>query len=311
MIILFPQQPFQKYVDTSFGEEYNVAITANTRVGLFDDEEFRLSGNVVTNLPETSTETLVILRSYMLTPDQYENLYVKLKERNYVLINNPNQYEHCHYSHHVHHLFGVNSPRMFVMPNLSQETFERLFVGEYLTNMYSQIKSALGGEYFILKDLVKSEKTQAEIFKIPFSLTPDEFKERILQFINVRGKSYNKGLVFKQFVDLKSYDGITNEWRIFVLDGKILSVQSNSSEKNKKFTKPSSELEMVTSLLTRIGSNFYTIDIAELKNGDWTIIETGDGQVSGLATSENLIKFYNLLSSHNETLGKKSIFFNS
>ncbi len=91
MIILFPQQPFQKYVDTSFGEEYNVAITANTRVGLFDDEEFRLSGNVVTNLPETSTETLVILRSYMLTPDQYENLYVKLKERNYVLINNPNQ----------------------------------------------------------------------------------------------------------------------------------------------------------------------------------------------------------------------------
>lgn len=41
------------------------------------------------------------------------------------------------------------------------------------------------------------------------------------------------------------------------------------------------------SLVERAGrfpSPFYTVDFAELDNGTWTILETGDGQVSGLAT---------------------------
>lgn len=31
-----------------------------------------------------------------------------------------------------------------------------------------------------------------------------------------------------------------------------------------------------------LNSNFYTIDLAQQENGEWILIEVGDGQVSGL-----------------------------
>ena len=38
--------------------------------------------------------------------------------------------------------------------------------------------------------------------------------------------------------------------------------------------------------LPKLKSKFYTIDVAELKTGEWVVIETGDGQVSGLRGSD-------------------------
>lgn len=42
---------------------------------------------------------------------------------------------------------------------------------------------------------------------------------------------------------------------------------------------------------------FYTVDYAELTDGTWTIIEAGDGQVSGLAESDDPIRFYKAMAS--------------
>jgi hypothetical protein len=40
-------------------------------------------------------------------------------------------------------------------------------------------------------------------------------------------------------------------------------------------------------------SFFYTIDFAEKIDGTWMVVETGDGQVSGLAPNQNPIGLYN------------------
>ena len=39
-------------------------------------------------------------------------------------------------------------------------------------------------------------------------------------------------------------------------------------------------------------SPFYTVDFGELENGAWTVLETGDGQVSGLASELEPDAFY-------------------
>ena len=44
-----------------------------------------------------------------------------------------------------------------------------------------------------------------------------------------------------------------------------------------------------------LDSRFYTIDYAELKDGSWIIIETGDGSVSGLGLNQNPYMFYSSL----------------
>ncbi|MFK7949571.1 MAG: ATP-grasp domain-containing protein [Saprospiraceae bacterium] len=47
------------------------------------------------------------------------------------------------------------------------------------------------------------------------------------------------------------------------------------------------------SVIQNIKSNFFTMDIAKQKNGDWIIMELGDGQVSGLADNVDKALFYN------------------
>jgi len=41
-----------------------------------------------------------------------------------------------------------------------------------------------------------------------------------------------------------------------------------------------------------IESNFFTMDIAKRKNGEWIIIELGDGQVAGIPNTTDVNKFY-------------------
>uniref|UniRef100_A0A7C9JJV2 ATP-grasp domain-containing protein n=1 Tax=Muribaculaceae bacterium Z82 TaxID=2304548 RepID=A0A7C9JJV2_9BACT len=45
-------------------------------------------------------------------------------------------------------------------------------------------------------------------------------------------------------------------------------------------------------------SPFYTVDYAELADGTWTIIEAGDGQVSGLADSDDPMRFYETMATY-------------
>ena len=44
--------------------------------------------------------------------------------------------------------------------------------------------------------------------------------------------------------------------------------------------------------MDKLPSNYYTVDFAELSNGDWIVIETGDGQVSGLSPNQYPFKYY-------------------
>ena len=48
-----------------------------------------------------------------------------------------------------------------------------------------------------------------------------------------------------------------------------------------------------------LDSPFFTIDFAELEDGSWTIIECGDGQVSGITDSSQTELFYKLLKEKN------------
>ena len=46
---------------------------------------------------------------------------------------------------------------------------------------------------------------------------------------------------------------------------------------------------------SRLESPFYTIDFGELEDGGWTILETGDGQVSGLSSGASVARFMRAL----------------
>jgi hypothetical protein len=111
---------------------------------------------------------------------------------------------------------------------------------------------------------------------------------RVAEFIEHRGHLYTGGIVIKEYVDLAKYGGRTNEYRAFFLNGQLLSLQRNSGQSEKcKF--PPSEF---VNRFKNLPSNYYTVDFAELSDESWTVIEAGDGQVSGLSEGQLAFKYF-------------------
>jgi len=141
---------------------------------------------------------------------------------------------------------------------------------------------------FLVKDFVKSEKGTdfPAFFSTP--VDSDTMEKHIANFIEMRGSLYTGDIVLKEYVDLKRYNDATNEYRAFYLRGQLLSLCRNSNQPESCNTVPMDFVNKFNCLT----SNYYTVDFAELADGNWIVIETGDGQVSGLSPGQWEFKYY-------------------
>ena len=46
---------------------------------------------------------------------------------------------------------------------------------------------------------------------------------------------------------------------------------------------------------SKLNSNYYKVDYAELDDGSWRIIEAGDGSVSGLSENQDYEQYFRAL----------------
>jgi hypothetical protein len=145
---------------------------------------------------------------------------------------------------------------------------------------------------FFIKDYVKSIKTAEGVERIPKDIKYDDLCLKLHEFVKERGKLFTGGIVLKEFVELKKYGDNTNEWRVFYFNGEFLTYFQNSNLKTKEHP----PLRMIKDVGELIDwkSNFFTVDFAQTEDGNWIVIETGDGQVSGLAEGKELL-FYNAI----------------
>ena len=283
--ILFPSEPFeQKVVDSAYSDEYGVCKIMGIKTHLFDYEELVENDKLVSDIFFDDSATL-IYRGWMLKPEQYSKLYNKIlhKTNGYVtLLNSPQQYQNCHCFPFVYKDIKDYTPKILVFDKYDEvmELFNILPLLDF---------------DFFLKDYVKSIKTNLSVEKISRKISTTDLFRKIQEFVKERGHLFTGGIVFKEYVDLKKVDGITNEWRAFYLYGKLVDISNNSSIDISKGEQP--PIEFVESVGRVLGekSNFLTIDFALKENGTWTIIETGDGGVSGLSPHCNVLGFYNKL----------------
>lgn len=119
----------------------------------------------------------------------------------------------------------------------------------------------------------------------------------------------DQSLVIREYVPLRTFMlgindlPISNEYRFFVCNGKILSggyYWSNYIDDLPE--KPNIEdvpLDFINEIISKIGNNcnFYTLDIAEKANGGWILIEINDGQMSGLSENDPMTLYENLYNS--------------
>ena len=282
-MILMPSYPGKvDKVDPEFEKEYRYARDIGHNVYLFDHDEFVGDESFISNIRYSGKHNALI-RGWMLNKEQYKSLYERLEKVNIKLINTPDQYLNTHYYPKAYDYIKEHAANSTWFVNLSDESI----IENRRKIETTHIKD------IIVKDFVKSEKGVEDIFILKKDLPDDEFIKRIRKFVEVRGKLFNEGVVFKEVVELKKFGrskDVTNEWRIFINNKRVISESNNSNYpySSGKFI----DWNVIDSIKNNIDSMFYTIDVAETEDGKMIILETGDGQVSGLATSQNLKNLY-------------------
>jgi|GEM_PF-618381 len=269
--------------DMDYAEEYEEAKAKGFNVILFSYEDLIEFGKVNVSLSEEFCR--VIYRGWMLKSKDYECLYNKLTEKNYYLINNPEEYINAHYLPNWYkHMEGL-TPKTKWSNDIPDK--------EEITEMLKEF----GSEAVIVKDYVKSRKH--EWYESCYIENASE-KEKALQvvdnFIKGQGEDLNQGVVLREFAKLESIGfheksgmPISNELRLFVFDYKIVCTigywDGKGVNEYPKF------INEILEKLKNVRSNFFTIDVAKKSDGEWIVMELGDGQVSGLQDYE-INKFY-------------------
>lgn len=275
--LLFPSDYFDnKQVDKAFAEEYEAASKIpEFQIILYNYDMFVGEGKLrfFPALEPSTEKTVCLARSWMLKPDQYKVLYQELALKGIELINNPEEYETTHVFINAYKYIAGHTPKS-------------LFYGDAANIPAEEINKAF--QRFMIKDYVKSAKGYDFPSSIDTPIDQDALDGLVEQFLSIRAHLYTGGIAVKEYVELKKYGGHTNEYRAFYMNGQLLSLSRNSSQPDDC---PTVSEEYVNTFRT-IPSHYYTIDFAELATGAFAVLETGDGQVSGLSPNQCILQYY-------------------
>ncbi len=144
-----------------------------------------------------------------------------------------------------------------------------------------------------------------------------------------------QGLVVREFVPLRTFAigindlPITNEWRVFCLDGQIVDAgyywasepdyewsgvdpeHANDVQAEGQAPLPAAARACAQEALRRIGNriNFVVIDVAERASGGWIVIELNDASCSGLSVIPPARFYSSLVTSLVRSLATHSLQF--
>lgn len=293
-MILFPNNLLEpKNPDPDYQIEVDAAKALGMPIGVISLEDVEMGEftQAVRRVRPEAVPTKAIYRGWMMTPTQYEGLYHALQAKNIELVNSPKAYKHCHYFVESYEKIRANTPLSVCIELEENPNFEEIF--EKLT--------IFGEEAIIVKDYVKSEKhAWKEACFIPNAQDKDSIKRITERFMELRGSYFNEGLVYRKFEALAAIGDhpqsgmpLTKEFRLFFLYGKLIA-QSKYWEAIDY--EADIDLTPFQTIAQTIESNFFTMDIAQRENGEWIIMELGDGQVSGLPNTIDAVNFFKHIS---------------
>ena len=277
--ILFPSDYFNRNkIDAELEQEYKAAIKAGFNVMLFDYFSWFESRKLVLN--QDSNSDLILYRGWMMKPELYCEFEKQLKGLGYYLIVDSSSYKRLHEFVNVYPIIRNDTAPIMRFP-----LHTRIDV-KFLQDTFGR---------FMVKDNVKSVKGSDFPVYFDSSITQSEFDNWMEKFYEYRGDLLTGGICIKKYLDLKKYDSNTNEYRAFYYHNELM-ILMKSLNQIIEYCKPPVELINKYKMLD---SPFFTIDFAQLEDDSWIIIESGDGQVSGITDSSQTETFYRMLKEKN------------
>ncbi|GHT69816.1 hypothetical protein FACS1894110_20040 [Spirochaetia bacterium] len=286
--ILFCENPLaHNRVEPDFEPEYTASKQNGFEPLLFNYDEF-LRKNYETAIKKVSknkSKEKIIYRGWMLTPVQYSTIYEILLNKNYELLNTGKEYQNCHYlPDSLKYINGYTPVTIYEKTGNISALIERA--------------SIFSDRPVIIKDYVKSEKHNWDTACfVKNASNKNDLKEKINNFMELRGEYLNEGIVLREYVELnnvtthsKSGMPLSEEYRLFFMYNRLLGMYDYWEEGAYTVQKP--ETASFEEIAKNIESNYFTMDIAKTKEGKFIIIELGDGQVAGLPKNTDVNEYY-------------------
>jgi hypothetical protein len=245
----------------------------------------------VRRIPRQPNLTVAMYRGWMLKPDKYGLLFDALSEKGIRLVNDLAAYRHCHHFPESYSVIEPHTPKSVWITTTGDISLDEIM----------GLLRPFGSVPVIVKDFVKSRKHEwAEACFIPSSSDRASVERVVRRFLELQGDDLNEGLVFREYVEFeplgehpKSGMPLTKEFRLFFLDGKPIFWIPYWDEGNYgELTPP---VERFAPVAQDLRSRFFTMDVAKRRDGDWLIVELGDGQVAGLPENADVDGFYTAL----------------
>ena len=237
---------------------------------------------------EQSSAQVGVYRGWMLRPEYYASLFNALLAKGISLINPPQSYKHTHHLPESYSLIAPLTPE-----TVWTDANKNISIDEIMSLLIP-----FGSSPAIVKDYVKSQKHYWEEACFIPSASDRQAVERVVnRFLELQGDDLNEGLVFRRFVELeplathsKSGMPLTKEFRIFVLDKHPFYIAEYWEEGD--YQNLSLPIDQFRDIMQLVESRFYTMDVAQKRDGQWIITELGDAQVAGLPEKANPHTFY-------------------
>jgi len=275
MIFLLPSDQMDlNRVCFDFKDEYNSITTLGYNVSLFNYHQFISTGEFVSNFDFKRRTQTVILRSKHLRSDEYQRIWNILNESGFNLINSPQEYESTHHYPIFSKYFGEYSPKS-------------VFTSDFSDEVLLKMRKDMGGD-LVIKDYSKIDIDFLDNSIVNKDRLDEDFLKMVHKFREGRSNSINVGIVLKEFLELKDYGGSINKWRIIFFNGKSISIENHSGLSWVKCP----EISLFKKMSEDVPSNFFSIDIVELKSGNWMVLDGDDGSQSNLSPNLNELVFY-------------------
>jgi hypothetical protein len=289
---LNPHQPDEVYqAEAAAAQRLSIPFTLVDHDALTHDND---PVKAVRRVPQQPEPGLGIYRGWMLTPEKYRLIYEALEGKGVRLLNDPAAYRHCHYLPESYPIIEPYTPRSVWIKTMGEVSMDEIM----------ELLRPFGSAPVVVKDYVKSRKHEwSEACFIPSASERASVERVVRHFLELQGDDLSEGLVFREFIEFeplgrhpKSGMPLTKEFRLFFLDGQPIFWTPYWDEGDYAGLTP--PVERFAVVAGGVRSRFFTMDVAQRRDGDWLIVELGDGQVAGLPEPADVDGFYKALRDH-------------
>ena len=278
MIVVFADEATQK---TSINARETQAIVEAAR--LFGCRVFTIppnfddSGtaeNALAYVPTFEQPILGFWTGFIPTIERYIQIYHAALEKNVHLVNTPEEFQQAMAFDKFYPLIHEVTPKSVILTDLSQIK-DAAKILDFPIFVKGSVKSN--------KDMGWSQVVAHDIQEL------SDIAENI--YANTH-RSQGK-IILRELVTLKTVTTDPNgfpigrEYRAFLHQGQTLALGFYWDDYADPYTLSESDKSAINILLRQVSQNiatpFISVDIGQLVNGEWIVIEIGDGQFSGLS----------------------------